>query len=160
MHFIRVLHALVQQEGNKPDVRWPTLSKFLNIAGIFWSYFLLYTACLSKEDFLSNAGMCFGGVVVAIDRVLRSLKGKILLRINQSWVHNFPRYESNSSDQNINVVRFYPWKVTIPCFSGANDFIEIDNFCCLVSCSKRLYKWKSLGACSDSSDINVSLINA
>ena len=96
--------------------------------------------------------MCFGGVVVAIDRVLRSLKGKILSRINKSWVHNFPRYESNSSDQNINVVRFFPWKVTIPCFSGANDFI--------VSCSKWLYKWKSLGACSDSLNINVSLINA
>ena len=32
---IRVTHALAQQEGNKPDVRWPTLSKFLNIASIF-----------------------------------------------------------------------------------------------------------------------------
>ena len=47
------------------------------------------------------------------------------------------------SDQNPKVVRFYPWKVTIPYFSGANDQIEIDKFCCPVSCSKRLYKWKS-----------------
>ena len=109
-----MLHALAQQEGNKPDVWWPTLSKFLNIAGIFLLYFPLDTACLSKEDFLSNAGMCFGSVVLAIDRVLRSLKGRILLRINKSWVHNFPRYESKCSDQNINVVRFYPWKVAIP----------------------------------------------
>ena len=42
-------------------------------------------------------------------------------------------------DQNTKVVRFYPWKVTIPYFSGTNDRIEIDNFCCLVSFSKRLY---------------------
>ena len=67
---IRVLHALDQQEGNKPDVRWPTLSKFLNIAGIF----LLDTACISRKDFLSNAGMCFGGVAAATDAVLRSRK--------------------------------------------------------------------------------------
>ena len=33
--FIRLTHTLAQQEGNKPDVRWPILSKFLNIAGIF-----------------------------------------------------------------------------------------------------------------------------
>ena len=30
------------------------------------------------------------------------------------------------SDQNNKVVRFYPSKVTIPYFSGANDRIEID----------------------------------
>ena len=57
-------HALAHQEGSKPDFRWCTLSEFLNIAG---------------------------GVVVAIDTILRSLKGKILLRINKSWVGNFPR---------------------------------------------------------------------
>ena len=67
---IRVPHASAQQEGNKPDVRWPTFSKFLNIAGIFLSCFLLAIACISKAHFSSNAGMCFGGV----DRVLRSLK--------------------------------------------------------------------------------------
>ena len=79
--------------------------------------------------------MYFGGVVVAIDTVLRSLKAKILLRINKIWVQNFPRYESKcSDDQNTKVVRFYPWEVTIPYFSGASDGIEIDNFCCLVSC--------------------------
>ena len=39
-----------------------------------------------------------------------------------------------SDDQNTKVVRFYPWEVTIPYFSGASDGIEIDNFCCLVSC--------------------------
>ena len=87
-------YTLAHQEGNKPDFWWCTLSKFLNIAGIFGPCFLLDTACISEEDFLSNAGMCFGGVVVAIDTVLRSLKGKILLRINKSWVQNFPRYES------------------------------------------------------------------
>ena len=38
--------------------------------------------------------MYFGGAVVAIDTVLRSLKAKILLRINKIWVQNFPRYES------------------------------------------------------------------
>ena len=93
-------HALVHQEGNKPDFRWCTLSKFLNIAGIFWSCFLLDTACISKEDFLSNAGMCFGGVVVAIDTVLRSLKGKyywelikVGCRISQGMSQKF-------SDQN------------------------------------------------------------
>ena len=84
-------HTLAHQEGSKPDFRWCTLSEFLNIADIFWSCFLLDTAFISKEDFLSNAGMCFGGVVVAIDTILRSLKGKILLRINKSWVGNFPR---------------------------------------------------------------------
>ena len=87
-------HTLAHQEGNKPDFRWCTLSKFVNIAGIFWSCFLHDTACISKEDFLSNTGMRFCGVVVAIDTVLRSLKGKILLSINKSWVQNFPRYES------------------------------------------------------------------
>ena len=116
---IRVSHALAHQEGNKPNLRWPTLFKFLNTVGIFWLCFLLDTACVSKEDFLSNAGMCFGGVAVAIDTVLQS-------------------------------------------FSGANDRIEIDNFCCLVPCSKRLYKWKSwtLRARSNSSNIVVSIINA
>ena len=103
--------------------------------------------------------MCFGGEVAAKEKVLRSLKGKILLRINKNWLQNFPRYESKYSDQNSKVVRFYPWKVVIPYFSGANDRIEIDNFCCLVSCSKRLYKWKSLGAGSNSSNIVISIIN-
>ena len=103
--------------------------------------------------------MCFGGEVAAKEKVLRSLKGKILLRINKSWLQNFPRYESKYSDQNSKVVRFYPWKVVIPYFSGANDRIEIDNFCCLVSCSKRLQKWKLYGACSNSSNIVVSIIN-
>ena len=92
MRLLECQHTLAQQEGNKPNFRWCTLSKFLNIAGIFWSCFLLDTACISEEDFLSNAGMCLSGVVVAIDTVL-SLKGKILLRINKSWVQNFPRYE-------------------------------------------------------------------
>ena len=86
--------TLAHQEGNKPDFRWCTLSKFVNIAGIFWSCFLRDTACISKKDFLSNTGMCFCGIVVAIDTVLRSLKGKILLSINKSWVQNFPGYES------------------------------------------------------------------
>ena len=86
--------TLAHQEGNKPDFRWCTLSKFVNIAGIFWSCFLHDTACISKKDFLSNTGMCFCGIVVAIDTVLRSLKGKILLSINKSWVQNFPGYES------------------------------------------------------------------
>ena len=82
---------------------------------------------ISKEDFLSNTGMYFGGVVVAINTVLRSLKlkGKILFRVNKSWVQNFPRYESKHSDQKTKLVRFYPWKVAIPYFSGANDRIEI-----------------------------------
>ena len=102
---------------------------------------------------------CFGGVVVAIDTVLRSPKGKILLRINKSCLQNFPRYESKCSDQNTNVVRFHPWNVAIPYFSRANDRIEIDNFYCLVSSSKRLYKWKSLGAGSNGSNIAVSIIN-
>ena len=68
--------------------------------------------------------MCFG-VVVAIDTVLRSLKLKILLTINKSWVQNFPRYDSKCSDQNTKVVKFYPWKMAIPYFSGANDRIKI-----------------------------------
>ena len=41
----------------------------------------------------TKAAVCFGGVVVAVDTVLRSLKGKIL-RINKSWVQNSLRYES------------------------------------------------------------------
>ena len=104
--------------------------------------------------------MCFGGVAAAIDAILRSLKEKILSRINKSWVLNFPRCESKWSNQNTKVVQFYPWKVAIPNFSGTNDRIEINNFSCLVSCSKRLYKWKSLGAGSNSSNINVSIIKA
>ena len=82
---------------------------------------------ISKEDFLSNIGTCFDGVVVAINTVLRSLKlkGKILFRVNKSWVQNFPRYESKYGDQKTKLVRFYPWKVAIPYFSGANDRIEI-----------------------------------
>ena len=122
---IRVPHALAQQERNKPDVWWPTLAKFLNIAGSFWSCFLVDTACISKEGFSSDTGMCFGGVVVAIDTVLGSLKVKILLRINKSWVQSFPRHDSKCSDQNTKVVRFYPWKVAIPYFSGANSRIKI-----------------------------------
>ena len=72
----------------------------------------------------------------------------------------FQGMSQKCSDQNTKVVRFYPWTVTIPYFSGANDRIEIDNFCCLVLCSKRLYKRKSLGAGSNSSSIVVSIINA
>ena len=68
--------------------------------------------------------MCFGGVAVERNTVFQSLKGKVFLRINKIWVQNFPRYGK---------VRFYPWKVTIPYFSVANDRMEIDNFCCLVS---------------------------
>ena len=64
------------------------------------------------------------------------------------------------NDQNTKVVRFYPRKKAIPYFSGANDRIEIDDFCCLVSCSKQLYKWKSLGADSNISNIVASKINA
>ena len=85
MRLLEYQHALAHQEGNKPDFKLCTLSKFLNIAGIFWSCFLLDTACISKEDLLSNAGMCFGDIVVAIDTVLRSLRGKILLRINKYY---------------------------------------------------------------------------
>ena len=72
---------------------------------------------------------------------LQSLKGKILLRINRSWVQNFPKYKSKCSDQNTKVVRFYPWKMypwNSLILSKANDRIEIDNSCCLVLCSKRL----------------------
>ena len=72
--------------------------------------------------------MCFGCLVVAIDTVLQSLKGKILLAINKSWVQNFTGYESKCSNQNTTVVRFYPWQVAIPYLRGANDQIEIDNF--------------------------------
>ena len=66
------------------------------------------------------------------------------------------------SDQNTKVVRFYPWAVTILYFSGANDRIETDNFCCVVPCSKWLYKWKlwSLGDGSNSLSIVISIINA
>ena len=46
-----------------------------------------------KPGFCAKAAVCFGGVVVAVDTVLRSLKGKIL-RINKSWVQNSLRYES------------------------------------------------------------------
>ena len=125
-------HALAQQEGNKPDVRWP------------------------KPD-VPGLGQPEGNQQKGKEK---SLKGKILLRINKTWVQKFPRYESKCSDQNTKIVRFYPWKVANPFFSGANDRIKIDNFCCLVSCSKRLYNWKSLGAGSNSSNIVVSIINS
>ena len=82
------------------------------------------------------------------------------MRVNKSWVQNLPRYESKCSEQNTKVVQFYPWKVAIPYFSGENDWIETNNFCCLVLCSKQLYKWKSLGAGSNSSNIAVSILNA
>ena len=71
-------HALAQEEGNKADVWWSTLSKFLNIASMFWSCFLPDTACISKEDFLSNAGMCFGCVTVAIDSFTKSKMKNII----------------------------------------------------------------------------------
>ena len=67
-----------QQKGNKPDV-----------AGIFWSCFLLDTACILNEDLLSNAGMCFDGVVVAIDTVLQSLKGKYYWELMKLGCRNF-----------------------------------------------------------------------
>ena len=35
MRLLECQHTLAHQEGNKPDFRWYTLSKFLNIAGIF-----------------------------------------------------------------------------------------------------------------------------
>ena len=162
MHLLECQHTLARQEGNKPDFRRCTLSKFLNNSGTFWLWFLLDTACISKEDLLSNAGMCFGDIVVAIDTVLRSLRGKILLRINKVGCRISQGMSQKYSNQNTKVVRFYPWTVTISYFSEANDRIKIDNFCCLVSCSKRLYKWKSwsLGAGSNSSSIVVSIINA
>ena len=128
-----------------------------------WYFLIVFSSrhCwLSKEDFLSNAGTCFGRVAVAIGAVLRSLKGKILLRINKSQLQNFSRYESKCSGQNTKVVRFYPEKVAIPFFSGANDRIEIDNFCCLLARPKRLYKQKSLGPGSNSSNAVISIINA
>ena len=96
MRLLECHHTLAHQEGSKPDFGWCTLSKFLNIADIFSSFFLLDTACISRKDFLSNAGMCFGGVVVATDTVLQSLKVKTLLKINKSWVQKFPRYESKN----------------------------------------------------------------
>ena len=133
-------HALAHQEGSKPDFRWCTLSEFLNIADIFWSCFLLDTAFISKEDFLSNTGMCFGGVVVAIDTVLRSLKGKYYWESIKVGGRICQGMSQKCSDQNTKVVRFYLCTVTIPYLSGANDRIEIDNFCSLMSCSKRIYK--------------------
>ena len=67
----------------------------VSIVGNVWPacMFLLDTACISKKNFVSNAGMCFEGIVVAIDKVLRSLKWKMLLKISQSWVENFPSCE-------------------------------------------------------------------
>ena len=38
-----------------------------------------YTTCISKGDFVSSAGMCLGGVALATDTVLRSLKWKIII---------------------------------------------------------------------------------
>ena len=157
MRLLECQHTLAYE----PDFRLCTLSKFLKIAGIFWLCFLLDTVCISEEDFLPNAGMCFGGVAVAIDTVL-SLKGKILLRINKSWVQISHGMSQKCSDQNTKIARFYPWTVTTSYFSGTNDRIETENFCCLVSCSKRLHKWKSwsLGAGSNSSSIVASIIKA
>ena len=55
-----------------------------------------------------------------------SLKWQIILRINKSWVQNFPRCGSKSNDQDTKIVsRFYPWKVAIPYFSDTNDRVEI-----------------------------------
>ena len=104
--------------------------------------------------------MYFGGVAVAIDTVLQSLKQKYYWELIKIGCIIFLGMSQKCNDQNTKVVRFYPWKVAIPYFSGANDRIEIDNFCCLVSCSKQLYKWKSLGADSNISNIVVSKINA
>ena len=59
------MHWLNWKETNQ----WPTLSKFQNIAGVFWAKFLLEAACISKGDFLSTAGMCLGGVAVAIETI-------------------------------------------------------------------------------------------
>ena len=93
MRLLECQQTLAHQERNKPDSRLCTLSKFLNIAGIFLIVFSSRHCLYIRGRFLSNAGMCFDGVVVAVDTVL-SLKGKILLGINKSWVQNFPRYES------------------------------------------------------------------
>ena len=152
-------HALAQQEGNKPDVPWPTLSKFLNIAGIFWSCFLLDTACTSKEFFIKRWNMFWRCSCGSFTKSKRKNNYWELIKIG---CRTSQAMRQKCSDQNTKVVQFYPWTVTIPHFSGANDWIEIDNFCCLVSCSKRLYKWKSwsLGAGSNSSSIVVSIINA
>ena len=54
-----------------------------------------------------------------------SLKSQIILRINKSWVQNFPRCRSKYNDQDTKIVRFYPWKVAIPYFSDTNDGVEI-----------------------------------
>ena len=69
--------------------------------------------------------MCFCGVAVAIDTVLRSLRiNKSLikiLRIDKSLLQNFSKCYSKYSDQNTEVVKFFPWKVAMPNFSDAND---------------------------------------
>ena len=76
----------------------------------------------------------------------------MLLRINKSWVQNFPSYESKCSDQNTKVVQFYPWTVAIPYFSGASDWIEM--ITSVAQC-------RALnGSGSKSSNIVVSKINA
>ena len=70
MLLLECQHTVAHQEGYKPDFQWCALSKFLNIAGIFSSCFLVDTACISKEDISSNTGLCFDDVVVATDTVL------------------------------------------------------------------------------------------
>ena len=96
----------------------------------------------------------FCGVVVATDTVLQSLKWQISSGIKKSWMQNFPRYESKSNDQNTKIVRFYfSYFLLFRCErSSRNSF--------LVSCSKRLCKWRSWEAGSNSSNKVVSIINA
>ena len=96
----------------------------------------------------------FCGVVVATDTVLQSLKWQISSGIKKSWMQNFPRYESKSNDQNTKIVRFYfSYFLLFRCErSSRNSF--------LVSCSKRLCKWRSWEAGSNSLNKVVSIINA
>ena len=79
---------------------------------------------MSKRDFLSSTGMCFGSLAVAIvnsNSFSKSKMKKILSKIAKSWVQNFRWCESRSSDQNTAVIQFFLWKVAIPYFWEPND---------------------------------------
>ena len=66
----RVPHGLAQREGNKPGHSFQILKFCWHFLVMFSSRHYLYI----KGRFCIDAGTCFGGVVVAIDTVLRSLK--------------------------------------------------------------------------------------
>ena len=100
---------------------WCAVAHSFQVIKYYWYFLIVFSSrhCLYiRGRFCIKCWNVFWWRSCATDTVLRSLKWKMLLRINKSWVQNFPRCESNFNDQNTKEDSiFYPRKVATPYFS-------------------------------------------